>query len=354
MSIQSFFKALFLLSTLGVVAGCSEEAVDETSEKPLRPVRVMEVVESNNAFGKEFIAVADASRKADLSFRIAGELVEFPVNQGDKVKKGQILSRLSDKDMQVQFRDAEASFKKAESDFTRGKKLVKANTISKADFDQLKAQFGSAKAKFDAAKNNLAYTRLKAPFSGVIAKKHTENFQEVNAKQVIVSLHDLSRIKLKINIPESVMIKSGQKPPKVIAKFESLGDTEFDLKFEEIATQPDEVTKTYEVTLSMKAPEGYNILPGMTARVRAFKDASERAREAKIFLPAKVVLEDSSGNFVYTISDNNDGTATVVKAPVRAGKISQSGIEILSGVATGDLVVTAGMSKVSDGMKVRF
>ena len=353
MTFHHFLRILFLIGITGV-PGCSDETPETPAEKPLRPVRVMEVVKSNGTFGKEFIAVADASRKADLSFKVAGALVEFPVNQGEKVKKGQILARLNDKDLQVQFREAEASYKKANSDFERGKKLINANTISKADFDQLRAQFESAKAKFDAAKNNLAYNSLKAPFSGVIAKKHTENFQEVNAKEVVVSLHDLSRINLKINIPESLMIRTRQTPPKLTARFESLDNREFDLKFEEIATQPDDVTKTYEVTLSMEAPEKYTILPGMTARVKAVKSNAEQTDEAKIFLPAKVVLRDSSGNFVYTVSDNKDGTANVVKTPVQAGEISQSGIEILSGVTTGDFVITAGMSRVSDGMKVRF
>ena len=123
--------------------------------------------------------------------------------------------------------------------------------------------------------------------------------------------------------------------------------------FEEVATQPDEITKTYEVTLSMAAPQDYNILPGMTARVRARRDQPDPSQEM-IFLPAKVVLQDSAGNFVYTVRDNQDGTATVVKTMVEAGEIGERGIEIRAGVKAGDLVLSAGMSKVSAGMKVRF
>ncbi len=349
---RNLLASTLLCSSL-LMTGCAEQNSGEPAEKPLRPVRVIEVAPSNTSFGKEFIAVADAAQKADLAFKVAGKLVQFPVNQGDQVKKGQVLARLDDSDFQIQFREAKSSFDKARSDLNRGNKLFKTNTISKADIDQLKAQFNSAKAQLDTAKNNLDYTRLTAPFNGIIARKYTENFQEVNAKEAIIALHDVSRINLKIDIPESIMINAREAPPRITARFDALEGQSFDLKFEEVATQPDEITKTYEVTLSMPAPEGYNILPGMTARVRASRAESELA-QAKIFLPAKVVLQDSAGNFVYTVRDNKDGSATVVKTQVDAGDISQLGIEILSGVSTGDLVLSAGMSKVSDGMKVRF
>ena len=343
---------LSMLSGLILIAGCEQQVADAPQEKPLRPVRVMEVIPSDASLGKEFIAVADASRKADLSFRVAGEMVEFPVNEGDQVKRGQLLARLDDSDLQVQYREAASNQKKAESDFARGQKLIQANTISQADFDQLEANFSAANARLDAARNSLAYTELKAPFNGVIARKHTDNFQEINAKSPIVSLHDMSRINLTINLPESIVIRARQTPPKIEARFDALGDVPFDLTFEEIATQPDEVTKTYEVTLSMAAPKDYNILPGMTARVTATRDAT--AEDDRIFLPSKVVLEDSSGNYVFTINDNNDGTATVQKTAIDAGDISEMGIEVLSGVTVGDLVVTAGMSKISEGMQVKF
>ncbi len=341
-----------ILFSFVLVSACEQQATEAPQDKPLRPVRVMEVMPTDASFGKEFIAIADASRKADLSFRVAGEMVEFPVAEGDRVQRGQVLARLDDRDLQVQFREAEATQKKAEADFTRGQKLIQANTISQADFEQLEANFSAANARLDAASNNLAYTELKAPFDGVIARKHTENFQEVNAKQAIVSLHDMSRINLTINLPESIVIQARQTPPTIVARFDALGDVPFELAFEEISTQPDEVTKTYEVTLSMAPPTDFNILPGMTARVTATREGA--AEDDRIFLPSKVVLEDSSGNFVYTIIDNNDGTATVQKTPIDVGDISELGIEVLAGVTVGDLVITAGMSKVSQGMAVKF
>ncbi|MEM7565428.1 MAG: efflux RND transporter periplasmic adaptor subunit, partial [Pseudomonadota bacterium] len=166
---------------------------------------------------------------------------------------------------------------------------------------------------------------------------------------------DLSRIDLKIDVPESIMVnvRGNEKPAKITAFFDAIPDTAFPLEFKDVATQPDEVTKTYQVTLSMKSKPQHNILPGMTARVVAERKVSEDLSSG-IYLPANVVLKDSRGNFVYIVKSHEDGTGIVVKKPVDIGDISQLGIEILSGIDEGEAVLTAGMSKVSDGMKVKF
>lgn len=341
------FFVLFLV-------GCSPKQQDEL-KKPLRPVRTLTLTSEHLNPGKEFTAVVDASKKADLSFKVSGELVKFPVNQGDNVSEGQIIARLNERDIKVKLLEAESSFDKAKSDFSRAKNLIKSNTISQSEFDQLKAQYNSAKAKQDTARNDLEYTVLRASFDGIIAKKYTENFEEINAKQPIIALHDISNIYLKINVPESIMIrvKPDRKPPKLSAKFAEIEDREFPLDFKEIATQPDEATRTYEVTLSMPAPKDHTILPGMTAVVTSegFIDADGIA--ADFYLPAQTVLKDSKGHFVYLLKDLGGGIGEIKRQNVQIGELTRIGIEIFAGLQEGDQVISAGMSKVSDGMQVK-
>lgn len=342
------------VSTL-CMTGCEQDNAPLTEEKPLRPVRTMVVSVADTTNSHEFTAVVDAARKADLSFKISGEIITMNIKQGDRVVAGQVLAKLDDKDIKIQLKEAQSSYDKAKSDFDRARKLIKSNTISKADFDQVKAQHNSALAILDGTKNNLSYTSLKSPFKGVIAKKYSENFQEVNAKQPVFALHDLSSINLKIDVPESIMINTRQNdtPPNLSASFDAIPEVSFPLKFKEVATQPDEVTKTYEATLSMEKPKNHTILPGMTARVVAELSIPDNI-SPKFYLPANVVLKNSSGNFVYSVVDNKDGSGTIVMKTVTIGEISQLGIEIFSGIAEGEHIVTAGMSKVSDGLRVKF
>ena len=125
------------------------------------------------------------------------------------------------------------------------------------------------------------------------------------------------------------------------------------MDFKEFSKRADPITKTYEVTLVMEMPKNRNILPGMSARVVAEWPLSEDSN-GSFYLPANLVLKDNRGNYVFTIADNGDGSGTVSRTEVTIGEISQSGIEIFDGISEGDRVLTAGMSKVSDGMLVKF
>ena len=347
--------SLLVLAIGLLLAACGEQA-ETTADKPLRPVRTLTVEIADDAAPKEFPAVIEASRRAELSFRIPGRIVELPVRQGDRVREGQELARLDDADLRIQLADAQAGFDKAEADYRRARQLIEDNTISRADFDQVEAAYTSARARLAAARNNLSYARLEAPFSGGIARTFVDNFQEVNAKQPVMVLHDLSSINLKIDVPESVIVNAreeGRRPTNLFARFDAFPEERFPLQFSEVATQPDPVSKTYEVILTMEKPRNRNLLPGMTARVFARELAPENAR-IRVYLPPKVVLEDSAGNYVFTVSDNGDGTGTIERRSVTIGDIGPLGIEVFAGVSAGDRVVSAGMSKISAGMQVRI
>jgi multidrug efflux pump subunit AcrA (membrane-fusion protein) len=323
-----FFLWLPLVINL---TGCDKKT--EISEiKPLRPVKTMTVNLPDMHLTREFSAVVDASRKADISFKIAGELIALNVQQGEPVSAGQVLAKLNDRDIKIQLQDAQSSFDQAQGDFNRAKNLISSKVISQSDFD-----------------------KLKASFDGVIAKKYTENFQEINAKSPIFALHDISSISLKINVPESIMINNQRDVlPKLIARFDAIEGETFPLTFKDVATQADEITKTYEVTLTMKSPINHTVLPGMTARVIAEDLAQANNKSAAFYLPAKTVLADNQGHYVYVVTRQSAGVGQVNRQAVKIGDITPLGIEIFSGLAQGDVVLTAGMSKVTDGLAVKY
>ncbi len=341
------------LLVIFILSACSEQ--EKQVEQPLRPVRTITVSAPDLNRAHEFSAVVDASHKADLSFKVSGELIEFLVNQGDDVSKGQVIARLNASDIKIQLKESQSSYDKSKADYDRGKNLIRSNTISQADFDQLRAQYNSAKAKLETAKNNLDYTELKASFDGIIAKKYTENFQEINARSPIVALHDLSNINLKIEVPESIMIRAqkSERPTDMVAIFDAVGDVSFPLTFKEVSTQADAVTRTYEATLTMPAPTDHTILPGMTARVIAKKLHSDNIA-THFFLPMKTVLKDSQGNYIFIVEDSSNGIGIIKRRSVTVGEVTRLGIEIFSGIEQGDKVLSAGMRKVSDGMKVKL
>lgn len=358
MKFNLVIKPIWLaFSAMALLSAC-EQPKEIESKPQLRPVRtlVVQSVDVNQTL--EFTAVVDAASRADLAFKISGKLITFVVKQGDKVNKGDIIAKLDDSDLQIYLAEAQAHYDKAMADLSRANKLLNTNYISAAEFDQIRTSAQSAKAQLASAQNNLNYSTLKASFDGIIAKVYSKNHQEITAKEPIVRLHDLSQIQLIVNIPESIMIhlQKNATPVDVSAEFNSIKHHKFPLKFSEVSTVADEHSKTYEVIFTMEALAGYVILPGMTASVSAQVALPhlENQVQPSFYLPSHTVLKDAKGNYVFKVSQHAPGVGKVIRQPVVIGNITAQGIEIFTGLTSGDHVVSAGMSKIYSGTLVKF
>lgn len=335
-----------------------EKPIEAEKVTPLRSVRTIYVAASDYHKSYDFTAVVEATNRADLAFKIPGELTSFRVKQGDKVKHGDIIAKLDNTDLKVNLDEAQAHYNKAAADLVRAKTLLQTSYISASEFDQIRANAQSAKAKLATAKNNLSYSVLRASFDGVIAKVYSKNYQEINAKEAIVRLHDLSQIQLVVNIPESTMIHLQRNSAQqgIIATFQGITEQRFPLTFSEVSTVADEYSKTYEVIFTMEAPKDYVILPGMTASVSAQVKLNNNDQPSKpsFYLPTNTVLHDAKSHFVYVVEKHKPGIGEVLRKNVTIGNITGQGIEILSGLTAGEQVISAGMSKVISGTLVQL
>jgi len=283
------------LVLIPLLIGCSKGEEPATEEMP-RLVKTMVVEAPDTGSVRNFPARIDALNKAEIAFRVPGTIQELPVKEGDRVEKGQLLVALDPTDFEIAAKDTQASFDRAENDYKRAQELVEKNFISRSDFDAKEAQFKSAKAALEQAKQDLSYTRLTASFPATVAKRYVQRFEEVQAKQPVLALHDSTQLEVKVDVPENVMLRirpseSGQPRSSrvpVTAKFDSRPGQKFDLTLREVATRADPATQTFQVTFTMPAPEDFLVLPGMTATVTA--DLSKVAPSDSVFyLPAAAV-----------------------------------------------------------------
>ncbi|MFQ5788163.1 MAG: efflux RND transporter periplasmic adaptor subunit, partial [Thermodesulfobacteriota bacterium] len=262
-----FFSIIFIIGvSIFALFGCRGEKVEE-STPIVRPAKTM-VVGFAEGLGRTYPGKVQASQRVNLSFRVSGPLIEFPVNEGDEVVKGQLLARIDPRDYRIALDEAKATYNKTQADYIRYRDLYERDAVPLAELDLKRAQRDTAKAKLEKAEADLQDTNLKAPFSGRIGEKIVDNFQEVRAKQDVVSLHDVSNVEIVIDLPESV-IATAEKGTisKLAATFESAPGVEFPLEVKEVSAQADPTTQTYRATLTMPQPEDIFILPGMTANV---------------------------------------------------------------------------------------
>ncbi len=352
-SLLSVLPALFL------IAGCGEEPAPMVADVS-RPVKTLLVLAPETGSIRSFPARIDADRKAELAFRVSGKVKDLPVKEGDRVEKGQEVGRLDPKDFQIVVNDRQATFDKAEANFTRAEELIGKGYISKVDYDRLEAEFKNARASLEAARQDLSYTVLKAPFAGAIAQRHIERFEEVQAKQAVLSLQDTSLLDVKFDVPETVVrsirtsgetLEKRKKGIKVFASFDDLPGQQFPLVFKEAATKADSKTQTFAVTYSMEQVQGVQVLPGMTATVTV--DLSRYVAADDVFtVPASAVVGD------YKLEPRvwvvNESTMTVKSLAVKVGRMLGDSIEVTDGLETGTRIVTAGTPFLVENMKVTF
>ena len=335
--------------------GCSGEENPQPQQEILRPVRTVSINTALNGAEREFPGVVDASQKVDLGFLVGGKLEMFSVKEGDKVKKGQVIGRLNQTDFTIRLKSRQSEYDLAKTNFERGQVLKKEGAISRADYDKLKVNFTTAQAQLEAAQQDLNNSELKAPFTGHIARRYVENYEQVKAGQAVVMLQDISSLLVRIDVPESVVfgIKRKRHTRGKHARFDAIKDRQFPLTFKEFSTRAADDSQTFTATFTMDVPDQYNVLPGMTAMV-VIGPGKGREKQQPIFILPIAVLEDQNGHFVYLAVPSGEQEALIQRHPVKIGRLDVRGIEIVQGLKNGDRVVTAGMSKLRNGLRVRL
>lgn len=349
------FFWVILLVTLSVASCSKSEAPIKKSV--VRPVKLVTVQDSNSDLIRSFPGKVKASEAAELSFRLAGELTELYVKEGQQITKGTLLAKLDDADVRNQLQDRQASYNLALADYQRKLKLFKQGTVSRAVYDQAKAQLASTKAALDLAKDNVQYTVLKAPFDGTIAKIPVENYQSIQAKQTILLLENHSNIDISLEIPEQFVVNIRKDAKQVNyrpnAYFASQKEEKFEVQYKEHSTQATSGTQIYEVVFTMPAPKGMNILPGMSATVSIDFSKISRANDKNaVVVPITAVDNPDQGNQAVVWRYNSE-QKTVEPVDVTLGELSDEGVQILSGLKTGDQIVVAGTQHLRKGLKVK-
>lgn len=349
---------LFLIGIL--LAGCGS---DPPQEEVLRPVRYMEVFESGATRVRSFSGIAEAGVESNLSFKVGGTLESVAVEVGSRVRRGSLIARLDQRDYELAVQEAEAGLRQARSEaqaaaneYERVKRLWENENASKSQLDQARAAAESSEAavstvekRLEQAQLQLSYTRLTAPRDGQIASVPVEVNENVKAGQLVAVLTAGTRPKVTVTVPEQLIAKiDAGKQVKVI--FDAIPGEEFAATITEVGVTSADIGTTFPVTalLDESAPE---VRPGMAAQVAITFGEGEGI--SRIVLPSAAVAEDHEGRYVLLLEPGENETGRVRRQAVEVGALTEEGLELLSGVEEGDLVVTAGVSRIVDGQEVR-
>jgi multidrug efflux system membrane fusion protein len=349
-----------LFAVLFAFVGCKDEP-----EEPelIRPVRYILVEGRDAARQRTYSGVAKAGQESRLSFQVSGQVLSVPVSVGDVVKKGQTIARMDPTDFSLQLQNAQASAaqsraqeRNAKATYDRTQALYENQNVSKQDLDADRTAYDSARASLNAAnqqirlnKRQLGYTHLKAPEAGTLATVDIEVNEYAQAGELVATLLAGDAIEVSVSVPASV-IRSIKRGAAAEARFNSLDGKALKGVVTEVGVASVSGSATFPVTVRLT--EGQDeVRAGMAADVTFKFDSDPNAPQYT--LPAFAVGEDREGRFVFKLEKTEDGLGVVHRSPVVVGELLSDGLEVSSGIDTGDLVITAGVSRIYDGLTVR-
>lgn len=331
-----------------------QENVDLPQPTLARPVPTILVKEHRNEKTRLFPGTVKASSNVDLAFSIDGQLIALDGREGRPVKKGEIIAKLDPRDFINGYESSKASYLQARTEFNRAEKLIAQEVISRSEYDAAKTAIDKALAQLNISEKAKDDTVILAPFDGVVAKRYVENSEHVKKQVPVLALKDISQIEVVIKVPENLMVQGGIETFKNIeVQFDGSGDRWFAGAIKEYRVQSDPVTRTYDVSVALQPPDDLEILPGMTATVKAVfnSENNEMAETAICVIPMEAVFSESDGKtYVWRVPTQG---GTPEKVPIELGSMHNDGIEVKKGLLQGQRIATAGVHSMTSDMQVR-
>lgn len=343
---------------LSLLSACSEQ---NEAPVPARPVQVVRIEARPNGNGMSFAGEVKARHETALSFRVGGKLASRPVDVGDQVRKGQLLAGLdaADYELAVQTLKAQLASARAESDFARAdleryRELLEQRVVSPPEFDRRRTAFTAAKeraaaleAQLGQASHQVDYTALRADRDGVVTAVAAETGQVLAAGQPVVTLAQLDEKEVRIDVPEQRIgeIRPGR---EVAVTLWTDAQRRLKARIREVAAAADPASRTYRVRAALL--EGQDIARlGMTANVWIDAGGTDG-----VAIPLSSVFSPQRQPDPPRVWLVDEAKLTVSSAPVRLGEALSGERIAVEGLAPGQLVVSAGVQRLSEGQPVRL
>ncbi|MCI4663930.1 MAG: efflux RND transporter periplasmic adaptor subunit [Neomegalonema sp.] len=341
--------------TLGALSSLSS-AQQKAKAPTLRPVKLVQLTADAEWPVRRFFGRVVARKTVDLAFQVTGQIVKFPVSEGDRLKKGAVLAQLDLEPYRLAYESAQLRREQSDRAYKRLAKLGP-RTTSQASIDDAKTAFDLAVVAEREAKRNLDKATLHAPFQALVAERRVDAFTTVSAGQAVIRLHDMSEVRVQIEVPEVLFRQaSGAQDFDISATL--VGDTaSYKLEAREFKAETSRVGQTFVITLAFADTPSERLLPGATVTVTT----APKAKASTLYLPPSALIfspDRKPSVLVFqpdkaASSDATGEVGVVKKVDVQIDANHHGRIKVLSGVKVGDRIVAAGAPDLTDGAQVR-
>lgn len=335
--------ALALLGA-ALLAACGSPA-DSTARQGPPPIAVELTTVDREPISQsaELVGQLEADESVVLKPETQGVIESIEFQEGQEVKRGDLLFRLRDEEQKARLAEASAELLLAQEEFARAQSLAKQRTLSPAELDQATARLNSARARRDLAQVELDRTEIRAPFDGVLGARRVSPGDRVDTDSELVRIDATTRLRLAFSVPEVAVTEARVGLPVEIGVAAFPGKT-FPGEVYFVAPSLEPTTRRLLLKAYVPNPER-ELRPGFFANVHL-----EIARhDDALVVPESAIAYDAQGPFVWRVDERGFASRVPVELGIRQG----AKVEILSGVSSGDRIVSAGTHKVAEGAVLR-
>lgn len=326
-----------------ILALSMQSCQKEEKESKLIKVETITIGSDASATSTDFPGRVKASEEVNMAFKVSGTLARVYVDEGDKVRKGQIIAELDPVDYQTQLAATEAEYHKIKSEAERVIALYADSVATAGDYDKARYGLQQITAKYKHAKDQLADTRIYAPFSGTIKKRMYDPPTVLGAGMPVVSIITDNSLEIEINIPTSAYVNR-DRFTSFTTSFDFLEAKTVDLKLISIAPAAN-ANQLYTVRLAVPNGLSNRLSPGMNAMVRI--SHANATVSNSIEIPSSAMFEEKGNSFVWIFNASN---GTIHRRQIEVERLDTKGNAVVkSGLKAGDEIVTSGVHKLKDG-----
>ena len=339
--ILSVALSVLLLTSCGKGRG-----KDDVKPRYVRATRVSAV----DYIDRDFAGMATADDAVNLAFKISGQVLSVDVAKGDYVKKGELLSRLDPRDVELQVASDLSQFERARAQEERMKRLLSHEAVSQQEYESAYAAFVQARSTYENSQSLLADTRLRAPFAGVVERTYVDTYQRVQSGQTIVRLVNPMSTTVEFTMPEKSLSLLSDSTTRYSVRFDNFPNETFPARLDTYAkTASDASGFPVALKISKADSERYGISPGMTCQVTL--RVSDSAKHDLAIPLSAVYAPAEGGTYVWVITSDN----TVERRRVELGDIfGRDMVSVQQGLYAGEQVVTAGVYRLQEGQRVKI
>ena len=338
-------RLLPIALSLFLTVGCAKDS-DNGNSKRIQNVYTTVPESNSGAVTHSYTSSVEEGKSVNTGFKTGGQIKRLTVNEGDFVKKGQIIGYLDDADYRLSVMQLEAQYNQMVSENARLDEMFKCNNVAPNDYEKAKAGLEQMKTQLVMTRNKLAYTRLEAPTSGYVVERFMEEGEMAGAGTPIYRIIDNSGLETTVALPPSIYSRRDE-IVSCTGRSPMFDNKSFPLDI--ISFVPDaDNNSLFRLRLKLPASMHGKLLPGMNLSVSIQFNNTDSTDIHTI--PSRSIFERNGKEYVWVI---NQSDSTLTAKEIKRNGIYDGKNSSVSGLNGDETIVAVGVHHLSDGEKVK-